>query len=85
MREHVEKWRQEATFYCEQTDQKVDNYLAKIRTLGPMIGQNKENIGKVKSEIMQMFERLLEKLNNEKNELLGTLDRIEGEKWDACY
>ena len=80
MKEHVDKWRLEATSYCEQTDQKVDNYLAKIRKLSPMIVQNKENIGKVKAEIMQMFDQLFEKLNNEKNELLETLDHIEGEK-----
>ena len=51
-----------------------------LDNLSPLMKENSNKIEKVKNEIEETYNILIQKLNNEKEEIFKTLDQIEDEK-----
>ena len=79
MKSHVEKWKLSANKYCSTIDVKIKRYLVKIDDLKPMSEKNSSKVKRIKLEIDETYNQLVEKLRLEKEEIFKTLDDIDNE------
>ena len=55
-------------------------FFKNIESLNPLINENEIKITKVKTEIEKSFNSIIEKLNNEKNDIFKMIDQIQSDK-----
>lgn len=55
-------------------------FVPHLDSLNPLIKENEAKIAQAKLEIENNFQILVEKLNNEKNEIFKMLDQIHSDK-----
>jgi hypothetical protein len=80
MKAHVDSWKVSASKYCSNIDVKIGKYLTKIDALNPLIDKNSMKVKQIKLDIDDTFNRLVDKLKAEKEEIFMQLDEIEREK-----
>jgi hypothetical protein len=80
MVEQFENWRRLKVRECYEIEGSLDVYKRKLDLINPTLNQNLEIIKSAQEAVESVYSSYIQLLNQEKNELMSTIDQLKKEK-----